>query len=229
MAGAPRTGEQHTVEETSRSIVEPIPERVVPTCVIADDHPMLREALHIKLEAKAGVDVVGEADSGEQTLRLIDELRPDVALVDLHMQGMDGLEVARRVAAGDLPTRVIIFTASTDPSLVRSAFAAGAFGFLSKETSPENVEAAVAMVVGGQRYVDPTLAHSLIGDDEHLSDRERDVLVMMANGRQNKEIAAQLSLSTETVKTHIGAILRKLGAASRTEAVSIAFRRSLVS
>lgn len=203
---------------------------VRPTCVVADDHPLMREAMALTVNRSGCAQVVGEADTGLQALTLIRRLRPKVALVDLHMDSMSGIDVARQVAQLGLPTRVIIVTAADDPYVVRSAFAAGAHGFVCKGSPTENVAIAISMVCAGRRFVDPMLAHSLVfeGDEEHLSAREHDVLAMLAEGLQNKEIAARLSVSVETVKTHVTTILRKLGATSRTEAVAMAFRRSML-
>ena len=196
------------------------------TVVLADDHPAIRAGLRMQLERIPGVQVLAEAQDGDEAVTAIEEHRPDVAVVDLRMPGKDGIEIA--AAVGD-DTRVVLLSATTDSQVVQRALEAGAAGYVDKESGLDIIEAAVREVARGRRYVDPSLVAGLLDSaGERLSEREIQVLQLAGNGMQNKTIAAQLALSEETVKSHISNIMRKLDAHSRTEAVAAALRRSLI-
>lgn len=202
----------------------------VPTCIIADDHFAIRDGIRLRLEADHVVDFVGEADTGESTLDLIRRTRPDIALVDLRMPGIDGFEVTREARAEGLPTRFIVFSATTDRNMVERGFEAGIDGYVGKESQLEMLVRAIRMVSEGKRFIDPTLAADLLeADREGLSPREQEILQCLGEGKSNKVIAFELGITQETVKTHVASILRKLEATSRTEAVARAFRRSMIS
>lgn len=204
-------------------------ETAPPTCVLVDDHPALRAGLRLKLELEAVVGVVAEAGSGDEGLRLIRTLRPDVALVDMRLPGMSGIELIEAARESELPTRIVLLTALGERDLVERAFAAGADGYVSKDSELEVVVQAVQVALSGRRFVDPSVAAALLDPaEERLTPRELEVLRLMGNGSQNKVIAFELGLGEETVKTHVATIMRKLGATSRTEVVALALRRSLI-
>lgn len=197
------------------------------TVLLADDHSATRLGVRLRLEEDPDLHVVAECADGEDAARTIRRVRPDVAVLDLNMPGLDGLEVIASV--GDCPTRFVLLTGWSDPVVVQRALDAGADGFVDKVSPIEVVVSAVRVVANGGRYIDPTLVAAVLeAVSDRLSGREVEVLQLAADGRQNKEIASSLGLSGETVKSHISNILRKLGAHSRTEAVATALRRSLI-
>lgn len=199
------------------------------SCVLADDHFVVREGLRRYLDTIDWIDVVGEAEDGQETLELIERLSPEVALVDVKMSKVSGLEVLRRIRRRDPHIKIVIFSALTDTTTVRTALHAGANGFLSKNSAPDLMEYALRQVAAGKRFVDPTLAMELIADEPaELSERQRQVLQLIAHGQTNARIAESLELSQETVRTHVTAILDKLQAETRAQAVAIAIRESLI-
>lgn len=201
-----------------------------PRVVLADDHPALRAGIRARLEIDESAVVVGEASDGERALDLVQQLRPDVALLDLRMPGLDGIEVATRIRMQGLPTHVVLLTALTDTELVQHALDVGVRGYVDKGSHLDVMVAAVRAVAAGERYVDPSLLAGFVASSgETLSRRELQVLQLAANGLQNKTIAAELDLSEETVKSHLRNVMRKLDVQSRTGAVATAFRRSLIS
>jgi two-component system nitrate/nitrite response regulator NarL len=201
----------------------------LPTCVVADDHGIVRDAIRSRLDRGRYVRVVGEAADGTQALERVRELRPDILLLDVRMPGMDGLEVATAVTKEGLPTRVLMLSALADPALVERSFAAGAAGYVAKESHRDILAAALRAVAAGEQFVDPSIAGRMIGTSrQRLSPRESQVLELIADGKQNPEIAAALGVSVETVRNHAASILSKLDAATRTQAVAQAFRQSLL-
>lgn len=202
--------------------------------VLADDEPLVLDGLRVILDAQADLEVAAVAADGVQALTLARELRPDVLLVDLHMPGLDGADVARRVAA-ELPAiRTLVLTTFAGDEHVARALAAGAHGYVLKRSTPAELVHAVRLVAGGGTLVLPEgyrarLAAAAAPATQHaaalerLTEREREVLVLLARGRTNAEIAAELFLGRETVKTHVSAVLTKLGARDRTQAVVIAY------
>lgn len=202
--------------------------RVV-TCLIADDHPAVLDSVTHVLVA-AGIDVVKQARDGAQALRALEESAPDVALLDVGMPGLTGIEVAR--AIGDR-VPVILYTGVADRALVVEALDAGARGFVLKEAPLDDLVRAIEVVAGGGVYVDPVLAGLLASREAAqrlplVSPREREVLTLLADGLKNEEIASRLGLSADTVRAHIRNAMRKLDADTRTHAVALALRRSLI-
>jgi DNA-binding NarL/FixJ family response regulator len=202
-------------------------------CIIADDHPAIVEAVCSFLEEHEDVEVVGRAADGEEALRLISELLPGVAVLDIRMPVLDGIEVARRVGAAGGPTAVILFTGYPDRALLLDALDAGARGFLVKEAPLDDLMRAIRVVGEGGTYVDPALAGVLVGPQatdrlRALSPREREVLRLLADGMRNDAVAAHLSISTSTVRTHVKHAMEKLEADTRTQAVARALRDSLI-
>jgi DNA-binding NarL/FixJ family response regulator len=203
------------------------------TCLVADDHPAVVEAVADVLVA-AGIRVVGKARDGQEALALIEAEPPAVALLDLRMPGLSGIDVARRLERGEeTSTAVILYTAFGDRALLTEAFDAGARGFVLKEAPLAEVVRAVELVSSGRIYVDPVLAGVLAspaatGKMVTLTERERDVLRLLADGLSNEEIGRELFISPETVRTHLRKAMAKLDADTRTQAVATALRQSLI-
>lgn len=221
--------------------------------VIADDQALVRGGFHLILRS-AGMDVVAEAANGTQAVAAVLKHRPDVVLMDIRMPEMDGIEATRRIlAAGSAvaDVRIIILTTFDIDQYVYAALAAGASGFLLKDVSPEHLVAAVQLVRTGDALLAPTITRRLVerfapchdqvegatsgvrlspgGDASSLTPREREVLGLVAHGMSNAEIAAFLTLSEATVKTHVSRVLTKLGVRDRVQAVVLAYETGLAS
>jgi len=210
--------------------------------VLVDDQAMVRTGLRMVLAAEPDLEVVGEAADGESGVRAVTALRPDVVLMDVRMPGMDGLEAARRIIAADLPTRVVVLTTFDEDEYVAAALRAGVSGFLLKVAPPEDLVAAVRTVAAGQGLLDPAVTLRVIqsfaaapAPDPRraralttLTERETDVLALVAAGLSNAEIAGRLYLGEATVKTHVSRVLLKLGLRDRVQAVAFAYESGLV-
>ena len=210
--------------------------------VLVDDQAMVRTGLRMVLAAEPDIDVVGEAADGASGVRVVTELTPDVVLLDVRMPGMDGLEAARRILAADLPTRVIVLTTFDEDEYVAAALRAGVSGFLLKVGPPEDLVVAVRTVAAGRGLLDPAVTLRVIesfaaapspdpvraGQLAQLTEREVDVLGLVAAGLTNGEIAARLYLGEATVKTHVSRVLFKLGLRDRVQAVAFAYESGLV-
>ncbi|WP_436689067.1 response regulator [Geodermatophilus sp. CPCC 205506] len=210
--------------------------------VLVDDQAMVRTGARMVLAAEPDIEVIGEAADGASGVRVITQTRPDVVLLDVRMPGMDGLETARRLAAADLPTRVIVLTTFDEDEYVAAALRAGVSGFLLKVAPPEDLVAAVRTVAAGHGLLDPAVTLRVIesfaaapapdseraGALAQLTDRETDVLALVAAGLSNAEIAARLHLGEATVKTHVSRLLLKLGLRDRVQAVAFAYESGLV-
>jgi DNA-binding NarL/FixJ family response regulator len=203
------------------------------TIVIADDHPAMLSAVAETL-ARSGFDVIGQAADGQQALALIEETKPQIALVDVRMPRMSGIEVAMRAAAASPATAVVVYTAFGDRALLSEALDVGARGFVLKEAPLVDLVRAVERVAAGEAYVDPVLAGVLVSGyvtdrAPTLTQREREVLRHLADGLSNEEAGKALHISPETVRTHIRKAMKKLEADTRTQAVAIALRQSIIS
>ncbi len=201
--------------------------------LMVDDHPVVCEGFSQLFEFVDGIDVVGTAGSGREGMERIDMLVPDVVLLDLHLPDDDGVTVARRIRARHPDVHVVIFTGGADPAEVRQAAVAGVDGVLLKTMPVGELIRAIRDVADGQEVVDRDLAGALCTPDAGdgkvpLSDRELDVLRLLAQGMTNKDVAANLFISRATVKSHIENILRKLEASDRAAAVAEGFRRGLL-
>ena len=204
---------------------------------LVDDHRVVRRGLRSFLEAFPDINVVGEASTGEEALERVESWLPDVVIMDLLMPGgIDGIEATRRIRSITPHTQVVVLTAYTDDARVVAALRAGAIGYVRKEADPELLLAAVRAAARGQSMLDPAIAGSVlqglvtgskIRDD--LTDREMEVLHLLAHGRTNREIAQELVVGVETVKTHVGNILAKLHLAHRTQAAIHALKQGLIS
>ena len=205
------------------------PEQV--TCLVADDHPAVLEAVCEYL-GSTGIEVVGRAVDGTEALEKLEMRKPHVALIDLRMPGLNGIEVARRAARSTPETAVILYTGYGDRALLTEALDAGVRGFVLKEAPLEDLLRAVRVIATGGQYVDPVLAGMLaVAAGERvaqLTQRERDVLRLLAEGLSNDEIGRQLFISGETVRTHIRKAMDKLDADTRTQAVAKALRQHLI-
>jgi DNA-binding NarL/FixJ family response regulator len=201
--------------------------------LMVDDHPVVCEGFSQLFEFVDGIDVVGTAGTGREGMECIDMLVPDVVLLDLHLPDDDGVTVARRIRARHPDVHVVIFTGGADPAEVRQAAVAGVDGVLLKTMPVGELIHAIRDVADGQEVVDRDLAGALCSPDPGdgkvpLSERELDVLRLLANGMTNKDVAATLFISRATVKSHIENILRKLEASDRAAAVAEGFRRGLL-
>ena len=200
----------------------------VTTVLLADDHPGILAAVSKHLR-KAGLEIAGRAADGHQALRLIEETRPAVALLDIRMPGLDGIEVTRRAAACAPATAVILFSGYGTRAQVVEALDAGARGFLLKCAALAEVVRAVQVVSRGGTYVDTMLDGALAPEEAPtLTHRERDVLRLLARGERYEEIGRSLFVSTSTVRKVMSKVKVELGAATATEAVSAALRHSLI-
>ncbi|MGW3962524.1 response regulator [Amycolatopsis sp. NPDC005003] len=208
--------------------------------LIVDDQALQRFGFRMLLEATPDTEVAGEAAHGAEAVRRAAELRPDVVLMDIRMPGMDGIEATRRIIAGGGRSRVLVLTTFDLDEYAHAALRAGASGFLLKDAHPEELLAGIRAVARGDAVVAPALTRRLLDayahhlpaasgdapDDprwEALTEREREILVAIGQGRTNGEIASRLVLSESTVKTHVGRVLAKIGARDRIQAVIVAY------
>ncbi|HEY1095026.1 MAG TPA: response regulator transcription factor [Glycomyces sp.] len=214
------------------------------TVIVADDQPMQRLGLSMLMQGTDGLEMIGEAANGSEAVRLAARLRPDVALMDIRMPGMDGLEATRRIVASGGRTRIIILTTFDLDEYAYDGLRAGASGFLLKDARPEELVAGIRAVASGDAVVAPSLTRRLLDAYAHqvlspaespsdprlrdLSERELEVLVLIGQGLSNAEITARLVLSESTVKKHVGKVLAKIGARDRIQAVIVAYDTGLV-
>jgi DNA-binding NarL/FixJ family response regulator len=200
------------------------------TCLIADDHEVVREGLRLSLSRSPHIRVVGEASDGETAVALAERRRPDVVVMDIRMPGMDGLEATKEITDRLPETSVLLFTAFSERSLLGRGLESGARGYLLKEATNDTLVRAIEKVAGGEGYVDPALMPTFLSRDSQdlLTPREREILQLLADGMSNADVAQKLFISQETVKSHVRHILAKLEADTRTHAVAIAIRDSII-
>jgi DNA-binding NarL/FixJ family response regulator len=204
--------------------------------VLADDHPMLRAGIRSRLEKEPGISVVGEAGDGFEALKLVEELEPDVLLLDMEMPGLSGVETARRLQAQNSPVYVLVLSAYDDWYYVQALLASGAAGYLTKEEAADNVIEAVHGVARGEAgWFSPRVAAQMAGRHQDpaagrygLSDPEMNVLRLLADGETDGEILTSLGINTETLREHLDSIYEKMGVSSRIEAAVHAAREGLV-
>jgi len=214
--------------------------------LVADDQALVREGLTTLLGLADGIQVVGAAADGEEAVELAARLRPDVVLMDLRMPRMDGVEATRRVLAGEGAPRVVVLTTYADDESVLAALQAGALGYLTKDSGAGDIALAVRTVHAGKALLEPEVQRRLLelsrgggpsspepeaaapAAPDGLTEREVDVLVLIAHGLSNREIAERLFVSEATVKTHINNLFSKAGLRDRAQAVTYAYRRGLV-
>ncbi|WP_026411055.1 response regulator transcription factor [Actinomadura oligospora] len=212
--------------------------------VVCDDQVLVRAGFRVLIDTTEGLEVVGEAGNGAEAVELIRRTRPDVALMDIQMPGMDGIEATRRVLGGEdpVPVRVLILTTFDLDRYVFAALQAGASGFLLKDTPPTDLLTAIEVVAAGDALLSPRVTRRLVAEfakrptvaveaAERLADltvREREVLVQVARGLSNTEIAAELYVTVATVKAHMGKLLMKLAARDRAQLVIAAYEAGLM-
>ncbi len=203
--------------------------------MLVDDHAVVRSGLSAFLMVYDDLELVGEAGDGERAVSLCEKTRPDVVLMDLMMPGMDGVTATRLIRAQFPETQVIALTSFKEQEWVEGALKAGAIGYLLKDITADDLARAIRDAAAGKAILAPEAAQVLIqsarGGDKpgaDLTDREREVLALMVDGLNNQQIATRLVISVSTAKFHVSSILSKLGATSRTEAVSIALQNHLV-
>ncbi|HKE15367.1 MAG TPA: response regulator transcription factor [Kofleriaceae bacterium] len=207
--------------------------------LLADDHTLVRAGIRGLLTELPGVEVVGEAGDGQEALRLIEEVRPDVVLLDVGMPGLNGLEVAGRIATLDPAIRVVILSMHLSEEYVLRALRAGCAGYLLKASAVSELEVAIRRVADGETYLTPAVSRRVLSDYvqrtrgaeeplEALTPRQREVLQLVAEGNSSKEIAQRLGLSPKTVETHRAQIMERLGVHDVTGLVLFAVRVGLV-
>ncbi|MEV0381865.1 response regulator transcription factor [Nonomuraea sp. NPDC050643] len=210
--------------------------------LLADDHKLVRTGFKLMLDVQPDMKVVGEAADGDEAVDLSRRLRPDVVLMDLHMPGLDGVGATERITAELPEVRVLALSTFDLDENVVAALRAGADGFLPKDVSPEELIEGVRVVHRGDAAVAPRLLTRLIGTFVRagtrprqapaaltgLTDREREILVLIARGRSNPEIATELSVSPSTVKNHVTSLFAKIGARDRAQAVIVAYEAALI-
>jgi DNA-binding NarL/FixJ family response regulator len=207
--------------------------------LLADDHALVRAGLRALIEEMLGMEVVGEAEDGDEALRLIGELHPDVALVDISMPNLNGLEVATRASSNHPRTRVVMLSMHAFEEYVHRALVAGAAGYLLKNADKGELEQALRCVARGQNWLSPSISKSVVdalvrgdrpagGPFEILSPRQREILQLIAEGRSTKEIAQHLDLSVKTVETHRTELMERLGIHGVAGLVRYAIRTGLV-
>jgi DNA-binding NarL/FixJ family response regulator len=208
--------------------------------MLADDQALVRSGFRMILDSRDDVVVVGEAQDGLEAVNLAADLRPDVILMDVRMPKLDGVEATRRIVASGSEARILILTTFDLDEYVYEAIRAGASGFLLKDVQPVELVDAIRVVAAGNALLGSTVTKRLLGRFtdgapqaslptlESLTDREREILALMAGGLSNAEIAVRLVVGETTVKTHVSSILRKLGVRDRVQAVIVAYDSGLV-
>jgi DNA-binding NarL/FixJ family response regulator len=201
------------------------------TCLIVDDHEVVREGLRLSLSRAPHIRVIGEASDGAAAVALAERRKPDVVIMDVRMPGMDGLEATKELSKKVPGVSVLIFTAFSERSLLARGLESGAKGYILKEAPHETLLRAIERVAKGEGYVDPALMPAFLSGkdrEEMLTAREREILQLLAYGMSNNDVAQKLFISQETVKSHVRHILTKLEADTRTHAVAIALREAII-
>jgi DNA-binding NarL/FixJ family response regulator len=211
--------------------------------LLADDQPLVRSGLRVLMADHSDLEVVGEAATGSEAVRLVGSLGPDVVVMDIRMPGMDGIEATRLIAAGPATTRVLVLTTFDEDAHVYGALRAGASGFVVKDMALDDILAAIRVVAAGDALIAPGVTRRLIADFigrpvpapersprlvEGITEREREVLTLVGRGRSNTEIAQELFITVATAKSHVSRLLTKLGARDRVQLVITAYETGLV-
>jgi DNA-binding NarL/FixJ family response regulator len=208
--------------------------------LIVDDQALVRSGFRLILETRGDIDVVGEAEDGQEAITIANDLAPDVILMDIRMPVLDGIQATRQIVASESNARILVLTTFDVDEYVYEAIRAGASGFLLKDVRPADLIDAIRLIADGNALLGPTVTRRLLdrfatanapSDPKIISgltERERETLQLMASGLSNAELAQKLFLSETTVKTHVSSILRKLGVRDRVQAVIVAYNAGLV-
>src|SRR5262245_9701253 len=201
-------------------------------CLAVDDHPTVRQGLALLFRQADDVELVGTVENGEQVLEAIARTQPEVVIVDVRLPGIDGISAVKRIAQGAPTVKTVMFSAYGDKRLLSDAIAAGARGYVMKGSPPEDLLRAIRTVKSGKPFVDPSLSPALLmttgNADAPLSEREREILQLLAEGLHTEEVARRIGLSTETVKSDTKRAIMKLEADTRVHAVAIALRQAII-
>jgi DNA-binding NarL/FixJ family response regulator len=202
-------------------------------CLVVDDHSVLREGLAILFGDVDDLELVGTVTSGEEAIEAVRELQPEIVLMDVRLPGIDGVSTVKRIHQVAPSVQFVIFSAYGDKRLLSDAIAAGARGYVMKGSPPADLLRAIRTVAGGKAFVDPSLSPALLMNDgtpteQPLSEREREILQLLAEGFHTEEVARRIGLSVETVKSDTKRVIAKLQADTRTHAVAIALRQAII-
>src|ERR687889_2779984 len=202
-------------------------------CLIVDDHTVVRHGLDLLFGDLDDLEIVGQVTNGEEALAAVESLEPEVVLMDVRLPGIDGVSAVKRIHQASPGTKFVIFSAYGDKRLLSDAIAAGARGYVMKGSPPEDLLRAIRTVAGGRAFVDPSLSPALLMTDngegeQPLSEREREILQLLAEGFHTEEVARRIGLSVETVKSDTKRVIAKLQADTRTHAVAIALRQAII-
>jgi DNA-binding NarL/FixJ family response regulator len=201
-------------------------------CLAVDDHPTVRSGLSILFEEHEDLELVSDAKTGEDALEQVERHDPEVVIMDVRLPGIDGISAIKRIAENAPNVKTVIFSAYGDKRLLSDAITAGARGYVMKGSPPEDLVRAVRTVASGRPFVDPSLSPALImtgpASDAPLSEREREILQLLAGGLHTDEVASRIGLSAETVKSDTKRAIQKLEADTRVHAVAIALRKALI-
>lgn len=229
---------EQTVSSTTSTAAQPQLQDTI-RVLVADDHAIVRKGICALLATEPGIEVVGEARDGNDAIAAAQRLQPDVILMDLVMPGVDGLEATRRLACCQPQARILVLTSFAGDDKIFPAIKAGALGYLLKDSSPEELVNAIQQVHRGESSLHPTVARRLLRElsspsergpeSDCLTEREVEVLQLVAQGQSNRQVATLLTISEATVRTHVSNILSKLNLCSRTQAALYALRQGLVS
>jgi two-component system, NarL family, response regulator DevR len=202
------------------------------TCLAVDDHPAVRHGLGLMIADAEDLELVGHVHNGEEVLEAIERLRPEVVIMDVRLPGIDGISTVKRIAQSCPGVHTVMFSAYGDKRLLSDAIAAGARGYVMKGSPPEDLLRAIRTVVAGKPFVDPSLSPTLlmsqVGPDAPLTEREREILQLLAEGLHTEEVARRIGLSAETVKSDTKRAILKLEADTRVHAVAIALRQAII-
>jgi DNA-binding NarL/FixJ family response regulator len=201
-------------------------------CLAVDDHPTVRQGLGLMFGETPDLELVGTVEAGEEALEAIERLQPEVVIMDVRLPGIDGISTIKRIGETCPEVKMVMFSAYGDKRLLSDAIAAGARGYVMKGSPPEDLLRAVRTVTEGKPFVDPSLSPTLlmsaVGPDAPLSEREREILQLLAEGLHTDEVARRIGLSSETVKSDTKRAILKLEADTRVHAVAIALRQAII-
>jgi two-component system, NarL family, response regulator DevR len=199
-------------------------------CLAVDDHPTVRKGLGLMFGQADDLELVGSVETGEQVVEAVERLRPEVVIVDVRLPGVDGISVVKQISQAAPEVKTVVFSAYGDKRLLSDALSAGADGYVLKGSPPEDLLRAVRTVSAGKPFVDPSLSPALlmsqVGPDAPLSEREREILQLLAGGLHTQQVATRIGLSAETVKSDTKRAIQKLEADTRVHAVAIALRQA---